>query len=546
MIPIGRKEGKQVLTKEFTFDSYKITAEAGNFEAHEPLGWQRSVNRIDLAVYKGTPVFDNNGGSNGSDGSDVVPKSNANFLIPLVLEDFNNLHRYGGMYGGIVALDETNGELGCFTGFSTLLGDQITALDGTKPFTVNSKRVSAFIRHNGTNVFILEYGGTKGVVFNGTDTVDVIDWKGDVVTNTVPEIKPGEFLKFTFHFRDGLDKRIFLYVNDILVGNPTFDHLGRSNDVSVAAGSSSWERHTYWKDFGATINTNSNNMVLEADEVQASSALNITIPEGTRNYSIELARGVGLDVGYSFDIKSQTTRTLSWSPSAGTGLAATIESYSTGQITFDGLTQLIKTNILKDGSQFVASTDPNKLLAGSAELEYSNITHYAIYGTGQTGLDDLTTSGIYDVQDENTLFQIRIDSIGSGIPDTFEWKDYADGLWHTGIPITGEAQLLQNGITITFEAATGHTLADNWYFDAGHEIHVNRTMHVMGDVISHRDVIIAGLLQTFSPVRIMDGIEILCDKNTDRGIVNTTCEGIDFKIDGETVLPIECYQLKRV
>jgi len=565
MISVGKKKGSgsSLLNLAFTSDSYKIIAEAGDFAAHEALGWERNDDRVDLAEYGGVPVIDFNGGgvntTDGSTGSESL--KNISLRIPLVLEDFNNMHRYGGVYSGHVSLDSINGSLGFFTGFGTNIANQITGLDGTKPFNSNSRRIGAFIRHNADG-HVYSLGGfntgSANIVMNGIDTVDVVNWAGDTITNTLPEIKKGEFFTFEFHIRDGFDKTMFLYMNGILVNNPVFTSHALDNEVAMHAGSASTYRHSYIKEFGANINTNESNLILTKNQLEASSGVNLSIPKGTRSYSVELPKGMQLPSGHIFNVKSQTIGELTWSPSDGDGISATIEGYSSGKAELYGLQELTKTNILKDGAQYIGSTvekwivDPitgeisygdivikdSKVALGEAEIEYSNITHYAIYGSGQTGLDDLTISGTYDVQDENTLFQIKIDSI-DGSFDTFEWKDYADGIWHPGIFITGAVQQLRNGITITFANDTGHTLGDSWYFDAGHEIHISRTMHVMGDMLIHRNLIIAGLIQTFSPLKIQDGIKISCDKTTDRGIINTTCTALDLKIDGKTVLPIE-------
>jgi hypothetical protein len=46
-------------------------------------------------------------------------------------------------------------------------------------------------------------------------------------------------------------------------------------------------------------------------------------------------------------------------------------------------------------------------------------------------------------------------------PNTFKWRKNA-GSWTTGVAITGAAQTLADGVTVTFSALTGHTLTDTW------------------------------------------------------------------------------------
>jgi len=80
-----------------------------------------------------------------------------------------------------------------------------------------------------------------------------------------------------------------------------------------------------------------------------------------------------------------------------------------------------------------------------------------------TGLDDLTESGNFNGNGRTTI-RVRID--GAGTPDTFEWSYDGGSTWQaTGVPITGSAQLLQDGVYVTFGATTGHTAGDYWDID---------------------------------------------------------------------------------
>jgi hypothetical protein len=75
-----------------------------------------------------------------------------------------------------------------------------------------------------------------------------------------------------------------------------------------------------------------------------------------------------------------------------------------------------------------------------------------------SGLND-TASGGTCTASLAALYTVEIDHAGS--PDTFKWRKGA-GSWTTGVSITGSAQALTDGVTITFKANTGHTLADVW------------------------------------------------------------------------------------
>ena len=74
------------------------------------------------------------------------------------------------------------------------------------------------------------------------------------------------------------------------------------------------------------------------------------------------------------------------------------------------------------------------------------------------GLNDLTTGGTFTGGADAT-FEIEITATGT--PDTFRWR-VNGGAWNSGVLITGEAQSLSRGLTITFASTTGHTATDTW------------------------------------------------------------------------------------
>jgi hypothetical protein len=77
------------------------------------------------------------------------------------------------------------------------------------------------------------------------------------------------------------------------------------------------------------------------------------------------------------------------------------------------------------------------------------------------GLNDATSGGTYSGTGPTT-FDVEIDATGT--PDTFKWRKGA-AAYTTGVAITGAAQTLSDGVTVTFAATTGHTLADKWAWD---------------------------------------------------------------------------------
>jgi len=79
-----------------------------------------------------------------------------------------------------------------------------------------------------------------------------------------------------------------------------------------------------------------------------------------------------------------------------------------------------------------------------------------------SGLDDCTLSGTY-TGTNISYFVVEIDATGT--PDTFRWSNDKGVTWEaSGISITGGVQLLENGVSVTFTATTGHTLNDTWLF----------------------------------------------------------------------------------
>lgn len=97
------------------------------------------------------------------------------------------------------------------------------------------------------------------------------------------------------------------------------------------------------------------------------------------------------------------------------------------------------------------------------EIERNLIGDPVQYGTG---LNDITTGGVYVGGDARYIVEI----IGVGPPDTFRWSDDGGLTFSVGIAIIGAfAHPLSNGVTVTFAAAGGHTLGDFWDFNCSPE-----------------------------------------------------------------------------
>lgn len=83
------------------------------------------------------------------------------------------------------------------------------------------------------------------------------------------------------------------------------------------------------------------------------------------------------------------------------------------------------------------------------------------------GVNDLSAGGTF-TGTARTFFELEIDSIAT--PDTFKWRKITRdangtktvGAWTPTVAITGAAQALADGVTVTFAATTGHTVSDAW------------------------------------------------------------------------------------
>ena len=247
-------DGKSTV-KVASKDEFLLKAVNGNWTYHAALGWTRSKPNMDLAIYTPTTedtkacVFD-------------VPDldgGNYSFQRGLTFNQIQSLHSFGGVFGADIALDLDRGEQGMFSSIETQQATGIVDSSGEQVFTGSvNRRLNASFTHDGVLMALNSIEGTTGLEFNGLDTVDVIDEQGNEQTNTVPAIQAGDYFNYEFNIIDGLDKTMFLSVNDILVGNPTFavNNGGKGGNRLLYSplSSSHINAHSYIKEFGSTIN----------------------------------------------------------------------------------------------------------------------------------------------------------------------------------------------------------------------------------------------------------------------------------------------------
>lgn len=162
----------------------------------------------------------------------------------------------------------------------------------------------------------------------------------------------------------------------------------------------------------------------------------------------------------------QITRDVGGAPdNAGWRSIAAAYTRSTAGVTIDAATKKIPTRAIIP-SMWLAGTPA--FIGDGANLDTGTVAGVdsAAIGTptfSGSGLNDLTVSGNYNGTKDAT-YVVEID--GTGTPDTFRWSQDGGATWAaTGVPITGSAQLLADGIHITFAATTGHTVGNSWSMD---------------------------------------------------------------------------------
>ena len=214
--------------------------------------------------------------------------------------------------------------------------------------------------HNGTHVFLKNIEGTSGLTLDGS-VVEATDWQGHVVANKLPIVAAGDFFDYELHIQKGWNQRMYLYINKILVGNPTFSiNTGGTNGNRVLYGSGSsgdTDRHTYVRHFFITINTTDSEIALTKADLETHTSVNLVMQNGTRDYSMVFDKGLNLEIGYTFNILTETIGKISWSSPNGEGLAGTIDGFAEGDIELNGLQEIIKTNNLHNGAQFISRTE---------------------------------------------------------------------------------------------------------------------------------------------------------------------------------------------
>ena len=120
----------------------------------------------------------------------------------------------------------------------------------------------------------------------------------------------------------------------------------------------------------------------------------------------------------------------------------------------------VEGDLTVNGTQTITSSN-NIALSGAFQYLNSGDTITSPSFTG-TGLNDASFTGHYNGTTSNKVFYVKIDS-SHGNDDTFKWS--TDNFVTTEaslITITGDDQALEDGISVKFNAASGHTVNDQW------------------------------------------------------------------------------------
>ena len=117
-------------------------------------------------------------------------------------------------------------------------------------------------------------------------------------------------------------------------------------------------------------------------------------------------------------------------------------------------------DLVINGTQTITNSN-NISLSGAFQYLNAGDTITSPTFTG-TGLNDAEFTGHYTGTSSNKSFYVKIDS-SHGNDDTFKWS--TDNFVTTEaslIAITGDDQSLEDGISIKFNATSGHTVNDQW------------------------------------------------------------------------------------
>ena len=120
-------------------------------------------------------------------------------------------------------------------------------------------------------------------------------------------------------------------------------------------------------------------------------------------------------------------------------------------------------NVLVDADDYVFDESDNYESEGQIATVTFIVGLSAVVRTG-AGLNDMTAGGTFS---GTAKAHYRVKITTAAATDKFDWSDDNGATWKAaGVSIAGAAQALNNGVTVTFAAVTGHTLNDYFSFTA--------------------------------------------------------------------------------
>ncbi len=106
-----------------------------------------------------------------------------------------------------------------------------------------------------------------------------------------------------------------------------------------------------------------------------------------------------------------------------------------------------------------------------------------------SGSDDITVGGTFNKaigglwRPFQRRYRVQVD--GTGSPNTYKWSNNDGVSWEaTTVSMTTGAVELEDGITVLWTSATGHSLNEHWDFDVTNLVWFNSTKNIDGASIA--------------------------------------------------------------
>jgi hypothetical protein len=439
-------------------------------------------------IAKGTPVYAT--GSVGASGktevspSDAATSSTMPALGITTAELTANAEGHAVILGVIKHMNTSSYDVN-----DVLYVDEGGGLTRTRPTAIGSKvqAIGRVIRKDASTGEILILGaGRANDTPNDIEAVRVYASYYDVAASTytpdsTPTYEEGRI------WYDSANKALRAFTSttgvDIALGQEQALYVHNDSGVSIPAGSA-----VYFTGETAAIPTIALADASDGDKVNVGGVAKSTIADGAYGFIIESGVLLGVDlsgfsVGDRLHLSATTPGALTTAvptyPNYAIGIAEVLLAQDPGCFRVKVVSEVfddirVRNDARISGDLTVAGN--LTILGTQSEVSVNNLSvdDSWIYLNGGdtiattsfsgTGLNDGTLTGHYSGTGSTTYY-VRIDGVGAGTGgvDTFEWsKDNFSTTEATGVDIDTDGVTLDNGISITFIAATGHTSGDTW------------------------------------------------------------------------------------